>query len=197
MRQQPVLVIGAGPTGLTLACELTRHGAPVRIIDKLPAIVPWCRATGIHSRSLEIFRDLGIVDDFLAMGLELCGMNQYADGKRFAHSRYVTGYSPYPVSTSSDRTDTLATAAPRRRRTACGATSTACSLPSLRWHRRELRVAVAPRMWSPPHKYRFSSGQTSAMGFFGRRAIQIGISSRQRMHHSQSCTRNSSISSKN
>jgi hypothetical protein len=33
-------VVGAGPTGLNLACELTRHGAPVRIVDKLPGVLP-------------------------------------------------------------------------------------------------------------------------------------------------------------
>lgn len=32
----PVLVVGAGPTGLTVANELARHGAAVRIIDRVP-----------------------------------------------------------------------------------------------------------------------------------------------------------------
>ena len=44
----PILIVGAGPTGLMLACELARHGAPARIVEKLPAIVPTCRAKGVH-----------------------------------------------------------------------------------------------------------------------------------------------------
>jgi flavin-dependent dehydrogenase len=31
-----VLVVGAGPTGLTLACDLRRRGVAVRVVDRLP-----------------------------------------------------------------------------------------------------------------------------------------------------------------
>jgi NADPH-dependent 2,4-dienoyl-CoA reductase/sulfur reductase-like enzyme len=41
-----VLVVGAGPVGLTLACELARHGVRCRIIDKLVTPLPYCRAIG-------------------------------------------------------------------------------------------------------------------------------------------------------
>ena len=33
LANDPVLVIGAGPVGLTMACELIRHGVPCRIVD--------------------------------------------------------------------------------------------------------------------------------------------------------------------
>jgi 2-polyprenyl-6-methoxyphenol hydroxylase-like FAD-dependent oxidoreductase len=92
----PILVIGAGTTGLTMACELARHGAPVRIIDKLAGINPHCRATGLHARTLEIFYDLGIVEEILSQGLKMLGMSQYADGKRFMHSSGGELDSPYP-----------------------------------------------------------------------------------------------------
>jgi 2-polyprenyl-6-methoxyphenol hydroxylase-like FAD-dependent oxidoreductase len=69
----PILVVGGRTTGLTMACELARHGVPVRIIDKSPGIDPHCRATVIHSRTLEIFQDLGIVDAMLAEGAALMG----------------------------------------------------------------------------------------------------------------------------
>jgi len=57
----PILIVGAGTTGLTMACELARHRAPVRIIDRLTGVNPHCRATGIHARTLEVFHDLGML----------------------------------------------------------------------------------------------------------------------------------------
>lgn len=96
MREDPTLVVGAGPTGLTMACELARRGAPVRIVDKLPGILPYARATGIHSRTLEVFQDLGVVDRFLTLGQPIVGTTQYADRKPFDHTRFESVDSPYP-----------------------------------------------------------------------------------------------------
>jgi 2-polyprenyl-6-methoxyphenol hydroxylase-like FAD-dependent oxidoreductase len=92
----PILIVGAGTTGLTMACELSRHGAPVRIIDKLASIDPHCRATSLHARTLEIFYDLGIVDEILTRGVKALGMSQYYDGKRFMHCSGGELDSPYP-----------------------------------------------------------------------------------------------------
>jgi 2-polyprenyl-6-methoxyphenol hydroxylase-like FAD-dependent oxidoreductase len=64
-----------------MACELARHGSTLRIVDKLPGIVPTCRATGIHSRTLEVFPDIGIVDEILAQGELVRGLCQYAHGE--------------------------------------------------------------------------------------------------------------------
>jgi 2-polyprenyl-6-methoxyphenol hydroxylase-like FAD-dependent oxidoreductase len=107
--ETPILVVGAGPTGLTMACELARHGAPVRIVDKLPGIVPYARATGIHSRTLEIFYQLGIVDDVLADGQKILGMSQYANAERFQHVRFANVDSPYPFTIGLEqwRTESL------------------------------------------------------------------------------------------
>jgi 2-polyprenyl-6-methoxyphenol hydroxylase-like FAD-dependent oxidoreductase len=99
----PILVVGAGPTGLAMACELARHGAPVRIIDELPGILPFCRATGIHARTLEVFQDLGIVDEFLAVGQPIRAVNEYANGVRFRHTRFGVVDSPYPVTLSVEQ----------------------------------------------------------------------------------------------
>ena len=69
MRQeQPILIIGAGATGLILACVLARHGARFRIIDKLSEIRPHARAIAVHSRTLEVFQDLGLVDAIVERG---------------------------------------------------------------------------------------------------------------------------------
>ena len=48
-----VLVVGAGPVGLTLASELARHGVRCRIVDRLPQPLAYCRAIGVTPRTLE------------------------------------------------------------------------------------------------------------------------------------------------
>ncbi len=106
--KSPILVVGACTTGLTMACELARHGAPVRIIDKHPGIDPHCRATTLHSRTLEIFHDFGIVDYFLKHGVPLTGISQFANGKRFLHATGSEVDSPYPFAISIEQRKTEA-----------------------------------------------------------------------------------------
>ena len=64
-----VLIVGAGPTGLTMACELARHGVTPRIIDKSPTPSVHSKAFGIHARTLELFETMGIVETTLAQGI--------------------------------------------------------------------------------------------------------------------------------
>ncbi|MGA5300651.1 FAD-dependent oxidoreductase [Nucisporomicrobium flavum] len=63
-----VLIAGAGPTGLTLACELARGGVPFRLIEVAPGPQPGSRGKGVQPRTLEIFEDLGIAGRVLAHG---------------------------------------------------------------------------------------------------------------------------------
>lgn len=63
-----VLIIGAGPTGLTLACELARSGVAFRLVEAAPGPQPGSRGKGLQPRTLEVFDDLGIVDRVLANG---------------------------------------------------------------------------------------------------------------------------------
>jgi 2-polyprenyl-6-methoxyphenol hydroxylase-like FAD-dependent oxidoreductase len=65
---RPVLIVGAGPTGLLLTAELRRRGVPCQLIDALPAPLHWDRATVVHPRSLEVFESLGLVKRFLDDG---------------------------------------------------------------------------------------------------------------------------------
>ncbi|WP_181795471.1 FAD-dependent monooxygenase [Streptomyces sp. WELS2] len=56
---RPVLVVGAGPVGLTAAAELTRRGVPVRLVDKAAGPSPLTKALVVWPRTLEVFRGLG------------------------------------------------------------------------------------------------------------------------------------------
>jgi len=98
-----VLIIGAGATGLMLACELARHGMTARIIDRLPGIVPFARATGVHSRTLEVFQDLGIADEVIARAVPVRGANQFAGGELIMHFRTDGLDSPFPFSISLEQ----------------------------------------------------------------------------------------------
>lgn len=77
----PILIIGAGPTGLMMACELARFGIPFRIIDKQAEPAKFSSAAWIHTRTLEIFDHIGIIDRFLECGKRCEIINMFVDGK--------------------------------------------------------------------------------------------------------------------
>lgn len=54
-----VLVVGAGPTGLTLACALRLHGASVRVIDRADGPATTSRANFVHARGAEVLGRIG------------------------------------------------------------------------------------------------------------------------------------------
>lgn len=77
-----VLVVGAGPTGLTLANELNRHGVQCRIVDAADGPCSQSRALGIHARTLEYLEMMGVVEKFLQSGNRCDSVKMYADGKQ-------------------------------------------------------------------------------------------------------------------
>mgnify|MGYP001319999774 FL=1 len=102
-----VLIVGAGPTGLLLACELLRHGLKVRIID-VGEGPPLCsKAQFIQTRTLEILEQMGIVERFLALGRPLYGLSLYSpDMKRLFHFNIGEMDSRYPFTLSLPQNDT-------------------------------------------------------------------------------------------
>ncbi len=75
-----VLIVGAGPVGLTMASHLRADGLGPRIIDKAPHPSETSKALVLWPRSLEMLDDLGIVDRFLADGRTPNAMRLYGSG---------------------------------------------------------------------------------------------------------------------
>jgi len=96
-----VAIAGAGPTGLTLAIELARRGIDVRIVDKAERFAMGSRGDGLQPRTLEVFEDLGVLDDVFAAGIGAPLMRIY-DGKsvvwedRMAEPEPPRADRPYP-----------------------------------------------------------------------------------------------------
>lgn len=90
-----VLVVGAGPVGLTLASELARHGARCRIIDQLAEPSPYCRAIGVTPRTLEVWEDMGIARDMIDAGLWIEGLRSIIHGQGTNDARVESPGLPY------------------------------------------------------------------------------------------------------
>jgi len=69
MYETGVLIVGAGPTGLTLAIELARRSIAFRLVDTAKTPFAGSRGKGIQPRTLEVFHDLGIIDKILNTGM--------------------------------------------------------------------------------------------------------------------------------
>jgi 2-polyprenyl-6-methoxyphenol hydroxylase-like FAD-dependent oxidoreductase len=76
-----VLVVGAGPVGLTMAAELARHGVACRIIDRLAAPSGYCKALGVTPRTLEVWEDMGVIRPMIEAGLWLDGFRLVVNGE--------------------------------------------------------------------------------------------------------------------
>jgi 2-polyprenyl-6-methoxyphenol hydroxylase-like FAD-dependent oxidoreductase len=79
-----VLIVGAGPVGLMLACELRRRGVDCRLVDKYTEYPPTSRANGLLPRALEVLDSLGIADKIVAAGYQFSAGRILRDGKEIA-----------------------------------------------------------------------------------------------------------------
>ncbi|WP_324676301.1 FAD-dependent monooxygenase [Hymenobacter sp. GOD-10R] len=79
---RPVLIIGAGPTGMTAAMELARFGVPVRLIDKMPTPSTTSRALAVQARTLELLEQRGLTQQMLQVGNRGTAATLYSDSKR-------------------------------------------------------------------------------------------------------------------
>ena len=67
----PVLIVGAGPAGLTAAAALAHHGVDFLLVERRPQLSSLPRATVISTRSMEIFRSWGLEDEIRAGGADV------------------------------------------------------------------------------------------------------------------------------
>jgi 2-polyprenyl-6-methoxyphenol hydroxylase-like FAD-dependent oxidoreductase len=91
-----VLIVGSGPTGLTLGCDLARRGVKFRIIDKAPSYFVGSRGKGLQPRSLEVFDDLGLIDTTLAHGRFHLPMRAYEGTTVLGEMDFHEGRHPTP-----------------------------------------------------------------------------------------------------
>ncbi|MEV6206796.1 FAD-dependent monooxygenase [Kitasatospora sp. NPDC051914] len=76
-----VLIVGAGPTGLTLACDLARRGVRFRLLEQAPGLFPGSRGKGLQPRTQEVFDDLGVIGAVHASGSPYPLMRNWQGGE--------------------------------------------------------------------------------------------------------------------
>lgn len=101
-----VLVVGAGPVGLAMAVQLARYGLSCRIIDKSPGVTDKSKALVVHSRTMEVFADMGVIDAALEKGLRCHGASIHANGERIIHLTLDDLDTPYPFFLDLNQSDT-------------------------------------------------------------------------------------------
>jgi 2-polyprenyl-6-methoxyphenol hydroxylase-like FAD-dependent oxidoreductase len=107
-----VLIVGAGPTGLMLACQLARFGISYRIVEKNSGPTTQSRALAIQARSLELFAQMGIAQQAVAQGKRAKAVNYVARGKLAqrisleGHGEALTAF-PYLLILDQSRTEQL------------------------------------------------------------------------------------------
>ncbi|MFD2764859.1 FAD-dependent monooxygenase [Micromonospora eburnea] len=95
-RTTDVLVVGAGPTGLTAAVELARRGIDCRVIDKLVTPAGQAdKAIGVHCRTMELWEDQGIVREAMDAGIWLTGNVVFVNGVQTHRMSWELPNLPY------------------------------------------------------------------------------------------------------
>ncbi|MGH3086019.1 MAG: FAD-dependent monooxygenase [Rubrobacteraceae bacterium] len=83
-----VLVVGADPTGLALACALLMHGVSVRVVDKAPHPATTSRANILHARGVEVLDRLGALGDLPERSVSALRVRFHVNGRLLATLRF-------------------------------------------------------------------------------------------------------------
>ncbi|MGI9534244.1 MAG: FAD-dependent oxidoreductase [Thermodesulfobacteriota bacterium] len=105
--QKQVLIVGAGPTGLTAAVELSRLGLVPKIIDHKDAPSPLSRAVGIMPASLNILTPSGVTDHLVEEGIKMRFAQIFKIDKRLARIALNGGHPDwgFAIALAQDRTE--------------------------------------------------------------------------------------------
>jgi 2-polyprenyl-6-methoxyphenol hydroxylase-like FAD-dependent oxidoreductase len=104
-----VAIIGAGPTGLSLAAQLIRYGISFIILEKNEKTTPLSKAVVIQARTLEIFDEIGLASRAISRGRTTMALNMFYKGKHRAHldlNGLGNGQSAFPFVLSLEQSKT-------------------------------------------------------------------------------------------
>jgi 2-polyprenyl-6-methoxyphenol hydroxylase-like FAD-dependent oxidoreductase len=94
-----VIIVGAGPTGLSLACQLIRYGVDLVIFDQKKTTTPYSKAIGVQARTLEIYEQINLANKLIEQGW-ITKKARFAVGGKVRGevklSKIGEGMSPYP-----------------------------------------------------------------------------------------------------
>ncbi|OQS13155.1 oxygenase [Nocardia donostiensis] len=89
MGHAEVVVVGAGPSGLTLAVGLAAQGVAVRVVDTSSGPAATSRANILHARGVEVLQRLGAMGDLRERSLAPVGMRMYVQSRPIATMRFA------------------------------------------------------------------------------------------------------------
>ena len=104
-----VIIVGAGPTGLSLAAQLIRLNIDFVILEKNVQLTTLSKAIVVQARTLEIFAELGIAERALNEGKITTALNLFNKGKKVTSidiNGLGEGLSPFPFALSLEQSKT-------------------------------------------------------------------------------------------
>ncbi|MFF3227769.1 FAD-dependent monooxygenase [Nocardia suismassiliense] len=104
-----VLIVGAGPAGLTAAITLADAGVDFVLLDRLAEGANTSRAAVVHARTLEVLHELGIAEELVAKGIVVPRFTVHDGARTLATIRFDGLPTPYPYTlmTPQDTTEAV------------------------------------------------------------------------------------------
>jgi len=103
----PLMIIGAGPTGLAAALFLARRGVPVRIVDAATQPTTTSKALLVNPRSLEMLKDTGVAARIIAEGWAVQGMAMHRRNREVVSVDLQGELPQLPIGLAQARTEAL------------------------------------------------------------------------------------------
>ena len=104
-----IVIVGAGPTGLSMAVQLVRYNIDFVILEKNEKTTHLSKAIAVQARTLEIFQELGLATEAIKQGRITTALNLFYHGKRKARINIANlgeNISPFPFALSLEQSKT-------------------------------------------------------------------------------------------